>query len=211
MNRTRVGLNLFDALLTDFNMSNSFLFFLVVVEAVVIIWLASKLSQYKRIDQLLGANNPSPAKNPSASNTPGAEPNQAASLRAAQTTGGQTQGAARATGTAVAGATPAEPEENIEEAKQLQWVMARCQYAEFYLEQLDDDYERGQFKHIIDSCVAKARSISDPFFTANALQSLIRLLDQAGWEQYRDVLVDEVKDDIVRERIVSEITSAEPA
>ncbi|MFT7214124.1 MAG: hypothetical protein ACI9XK_004389, partial [Granulosicoccus sp.] len=104
-----------------------------------------------------------------------------------------------------------EPEENIEEAKQLQWVMARCRYAEFYLEQLDDDYERGQFRHIVDGCVAKARKIADPFFNASALHSIILLLDQAGWEQYRDSLLSEVADDIVRERIEAELSSQEEA
>ena len=183
-------------------MSNSFLFFIVVVEAIIIIWLASKLTQYKRIDQLLAANNSHNADNahsPAASSTqlsasPGSDAGLAGDAQLTDSRNLDTDAA-----------LDIEPEENIEEAKQLQWVMARCRYAEFYLEQLDDDYERGQFRHIIDGCVAKARKISDPFFNANALQSIILLLDQAGWEQYRDSLISEVKDDIVRERIESEI------
>ncbi|MFT4728102.1 MAG: chorismate mutase [Granulosicoccus sp.] len=189
-------------------MSNSFLIFIVVVEAIIIIWLASKLTQYKRIDQLLAANKaenthgPAKARNGSMS--------QGTSSDSAMSRSGKSLPATmenQESGILVDGA----PEENIEEAKQLQWVMARCRYAEFYLEQLDDDYERGQFRHIIDGCVAKARKITDPFFNASALHSIILLLDQAGWEQYRDSLLSEVADDIVRERIEAELVSPEEA
>ena len=188
-------------------MSNSFLFFIVVVEAIIIIWLASKLTQYKRIDQLLGANKAENAPNPAISHAQDGSQN-SASVAVAQSTG-HAKDALPASGQNLEPATSAEvePEENIEAAKQLQWVMARCRYAEFYLEQLDDEYERGQFRHIIDGCVAKARLISDPFFNASALHSIILLLDQAGWEQYRDSLLSEVKDDIVRGQIESEIAA----
>jgi chorismate mutase len=189
-------------------MSNSFLFLIVVLQAIIIIWLASKLTQYKRIDQLLADNK--------AENTHAPASVQNGSLSqgslddAAMRRSGKSLPATmdnQESGAVIDGA----PEENIEEAKQLQWVMARCRYAEFYLEQLDDDYERGQFRHIIDGCVAKARKISDPFFNASALHSIILLLDQAGWEQYRDSLLSEVADDIVRERIEAELASPEEA
>jgi hypothetical protein len=100
-----------------------------------------------------------------------------------------------------------EPEVNIEEAKRVQLVMARCQYAEFYLEQLDDDYERGQFKHIVTSCMNTARGITDPFFKASALHPLIVLLDRAGWEKERDRLMAEVDDEILRERIMQDLAA----
>ena len=100
-----------------------------------------------------------------------------------------------------------EPELNIEEAKRVQLVMARCHYAEFYLEQLDDDYERGQFKHIVNSCMKTACGISDPFFKASALHPLIILLDKAGWEARRDKMMAEVGDDIIRQRIERELAA----
>lgn len=191
-------------------MSNSFLFFIVVVEAIIIIWLASKLTQYKRIDQLLAANKADNAVSPALSTA------QSGSLSKASSSGSAISRPGESSPVSMDNREPSalvdgEPEENIEEAKQLQWVMARCRYAEFYLEQLDDDYERGQFRHIIDGCVAKARAITDPFFNASALHSIILLLDQAGWEQYRDSLLSEVTDDIVRERIETELASPEEA
>jgi hypothetical protein len=187
-------------------MSNSFLFFLVVVEAIIIIWLASKLTQYKRIDQLLAASKGEDAN----AATTGSLADSTSSATAISTSTHMDETISmdllnQESGTQVDG----QPQENIEEAKLLQWVMARCRYAEFYLEQLDDDYERGQFRHIIDGCVAKARTIVDPFFKANALQSIILLLDQAGWEQYRDSLLAEVGDEIVRERIESELLASQ--
>lgn len=187
-------------------MSNSFLFFIVVVEAIIIIWLASKLTQYKRIDQLLAANKVDNTVTPVLSSV------QSGSLSQASSSGSATSPSIDSSAVAMENREPSalvdgEPEENIEEAKQLQWVMARCRYAEFYLEQLDDDYERGQFRHIVDGCVTKARTITDPFFNASALHLIILLLDQAGWEQYRDSLLSEVADDIVRERIEAELAS----
>jgi chorismate mutase len=191
-------------------MSNSFLFFIVVVEAIIIIWLASKLTQYKRIDQLLAANKAENNHSPAIGSTENSAMSQASLANSAK------NHASESLPVIVQNLEPGamvdgEPEENIEEAKQLQWVMARCRYAEFYLEQLDDDYERGQFRHIIDGCVAKARKIADPFFASSALHSIILLLDQAGWEQYRDSLLSEVKDDIIRDRIESELMSSEDA
>lgn len=191
-------------------MSNSFLILIVVVEAIIIIWLASKLTQYKRIEQLLAVNKAESTDSLKSTRANRGSVNQAtvagkSNSRPAVSLSSITEN--RDSGTFVDG----EPEENIEEAKQLQWVMARCRYAEFYLEQLDDDYERGQFRHIIDGCVMKARSISDPFFNASALHSIILLVDQAGWHQYRDSLLAEVGDDIVRERIEAELASTEEA
>jgi chorismate mutase len=191
-------------------MSNSFLFFIVVVEAIIIIWLASKLTQYKRIDQLLAANKAENTLSPALGSAQNGSLSRAPSADSAISRSGESLSDTMENRESGALAD-VEPEENIEEAKQLQWVMARCRYAEFYLEQLDDDYERGQFRHIIDGCVAKARKITDPFFNASALHSIILLLDQAGWEQYRDSLLSEVADDIVRERIESELASPEEA
>lgn len=189
-------------------MSNSVLILIVVVEAIIIIWLASKLSQYKKIEQLLGAKKADIAPNPALSGAQRGSVDHSASAEATSSRSSESQ--ALTAGARTSGVeTDGESEENIEEAKQLQWVMARCRYAEFYLEQLDDDYERGQFRYIIDGCVAKARGITDPFFNASALESIILLLDQAGWAQYRDSLLAEVKDDIVRERIESELAPSE--
>lgn len=179
-------------------MSNSILFLIVVIEAVIIIWLASKLTQYRKIDQILGASG---AQSLPASGQP--QNSQSNSVKQLQSTNQV------APGTSDVDAEEGEPQENIEEAKQVQWVMARCRYAEFYLEQLDDDYERGQFRQIVDGCVAKARKISDSFFKDSALHSIILLLDRAGWEQYRDSLLAEVGDEIVRQRIEIELQAEE--
>ncbi|MFK8075204.1 MAG: hypothetical protein AB8B84_01365 [Granulosicoccus sp.] len=180
-------------------MSNSILFLIVVIEAVIIIWLASKLTQYRKIDQILGASG---AKSLPA----GDQPENQHAVSAQQLS--QSTPALVSPSDAEA-ENEGEPQENIEEAKHLQWVMARCRYAEFYLEQLDDDYERGQFRHIVDGCVAKARKISDSFFRDSALHSIILLLDRAGWEQYRDSLLAEVGDEIVRQRIEIELQAEE--
>ena len=178
-------------------MSNSILFLIVVIEAVIIIWLASKLTQYRKIDQILGASG--------AKTLPSADQPQNLQSAPAQ----QLSQSSPAVQSPSDAESEGEPQENIEEAKHVQWVMARCRYAEFYLEQLDDDYERGQFRHIVDGCVAKARKISDSFFRDSALHSIILLLDRAGWEQYRDSLLAEVVDEIVRQRIEIELQAEE--
>ncbi|MFK7853523.1 MAG: hypothetical protein AB8B79_05395 [Granulosicoccus sp.] len=182
-------------------MDSTTLFAIIIIEAVIIVWLMSKLKQYRKFEHLL-------------STAPASEAQQSA----------QTQQQESADSLTAAAAAPGvqntttmadellempgvDPEANIEEAKRVQLVMARCRYAEFYLEQLDDDYERDQFKRIIKSCISTAKSISDPFFQASALHPLIVLLDKAEWHDRRDQLLADVKDDIVRERISSELGS----
>ena len=175
-------------------MGNGLLILIVIVEAVAIIWLASKLKHYQKFEHMLNAQSENPVASPAR--------------------------AAVATLPAIAAGNSSandddelldmpgvEPEMNIEEAKRVQLVMARCHYAEFYLEQLDDDYERGQFKHIVNSCMNTASGISDPFFKASALHPLIILLDKAGWEDKRDKMMAEVDDDIIRQRIERELAA----
>lgn len=182
-------------------MGNGFLIFLVVAEAIAIVWLASKLKQYQKFEHVLQAQAELPvaaASNPA--------------LKARAAVGGRSASQPEASDaadldSALLDMPGVEPEMNIEEAKRVQLVMARCHYAEFYLEQLDDDYERGQFKHIVNSCMNTANSITDPFFKASALQPLILLLDRAGWESKRDRLLSSVEDDIIRQRIEREMST----
>ena len=180
-------------------MSNSILLFLVVLQAVIIVWLASKLKQYQKLDQLLGQRFPEVA---SLRDVAGSNGHSKAVPPALQQVHPQAQvnpHALPASSPAEAGSetlsaisdedTLEDTEENIEEAKLVQQVMARCRYAEFYLEQLDDDYERGQFRRIIDDCVSEARGITDHFFRDNALHPIILVLDRADWNNYRDALL----------------------
>jgi len=185
----------------DLPMSNSILLFLVVLQAVIIVWLASKLKQYQKLDQLLGQRFPEVA---SLRDVAGSNGHSKAVPPALQQVHPQAQvnpHALSASSPAEAGSetlsaisdedTLEDTEENIEEAKLVQQVMARCRYAEFYLEQLDDDYERGQFRRIIDDCVSEARGITDHFFRDNALHPIILVLDRADWNNYRDALLSE--------------------
>jgi len=198
-------------------MDNGALVFIIIIEAIVIVWLASKLKQYEKFEHLLGAS------------TGGSSPDTSSGTSAGTTTGESAStnsvpepGAANAASRAVAGSLSSvdddddaelldmpgvDPEDNIEEAKRVQLVMARCRYAEFYLEQLDDDYERGQFQRIVNSCKQTARNIDDPFFRASALHPLIILLDKAEWTKDRDQLLSEVDDELVRQRINEELAS----
>jgi chorismate mutase len=199
-------------------MDNGALVLIVVVEAVIIVWLASKLTQYQKFEKLL-----SPAADKQAKQSTGRSSDDKADVAAASqfspavaaTGAGAVSSATSAVAGAMAGSASesaelldmpgVDPESNIEEAKRVQLVMARCRYAEFYLEQLDDDYERGQFQQIVDSCMATARNISDPFFRSSALQPLILLLDKAEWFERRDELLHEVSDDLIRQRIDTEL------
>lgn len=174
-------------------MGNGLLFFIVIVEAIVIIWLASKLKHYQKFEHMLSAQADTPAALPA---------RVAAAAPSASATGSNGHDDDE-----LLDMPGVEPEMNIEEAKRVQLVMARCHYAEFYLEQLDDDYERGQFKHIVNSCMNTASGISDPFFKASALHPLIILLDKAGWEAKRDKMMAEVDDDIIRQRIERELAA----
>ena len=188
-------------------MSNGSLVFIVILEAIAIAWLMSKLKHYQKFEHLLSLNN---------ARTEGEKV-----VRAPSTADSNPAGIAqRSAVTQRPVAVPdysldddlldmpgVEPEVNIEEAKRVQLVMARCRYAEFYLEQLDDDYERAQFKHIVESCKTTARGIEDPFFKASALHPLIILLDRAGWgwEDSRDQLISEVQDELIQQRIKQEL------
>lgn len=186
-------------------MDNGALVFIIVFEAIVIVWLASKLKQYQKFEQLLGSAEPSPAKAPAVQDKAAAAVPTEAAAPPISSNGSQ----------AVTAYDPADADDdildmpgvdselNIEEAKRVQLVMARCRYAEFYLEQLDDDYERGQFRHIVNGCVETARGIQDPFFRASALHPLILLLDRAGWEKLRNTLMQEVDDQHIRSLITS--------
>ena len=174
-------------------MGNGALIIIVVVEAVVIIWLASKWKHYQRFEHVLNAQPESLATVPA--------------KVAASVSPASISSSIALDDDEVLDMPGVEPEMNIEEAKRVQLVMARCHYAEFYLEQLDDDYERGQFKHIVNSCMNTASGIADPFFKASALQPLVLLLDKAGWDAKRDKLMAEVDDEIIRQRIERELAA----
>lgn len=200
-------------------MNNGVLIFIIIIEAIVIVWQASKLKQFQKFEQLFNAGNAGSATAESSA-IAGPVGKQNAQTNA-QVSGQATASAASA---AVAEKLAAnadadddeelmdmpgvDPESNIEEAKRVQLVMARCRYAEFYLDQLDDDYELGQFQRIVKSCVSTARNITDPFFRASALHPLIVLLDKAEWNVERDQLLAEVDDELVKERINDELASA---
>ncbi len=100
-------------------------------------------------------------------------------------------------------------DDNVEEAKRVQLVMARCHYADFYVDQLDDDYERDQFSRIVDECIDLSRRIDDPFLQATALQPLIMLMQKAGWDAKQELLMGEVRDDLVRQRIEAALLEEE--
>lgn len=184
-------------------MGNGLLIFIVVVEAFAIIWLASKLKQYQKFEHVLQAQSEQPV---AVASNPALKSKASVANRASEK---PDVSDASELDSALLNIPGVEPENNIEEAKRVQLVMARCHYAEFYLEQLDDDYERGQFKHIVNSCMNTANSITDPFFKASALQPLILLLDRAGWETKRDRLLSSVEDEIIRERIQRKIAASE--
>lgn len=173
-------------------MDNGALVFIIIFEAIVIIWLASKLKHYQKFEHLLAKSN-QPA---------GADRSAGTSHAATQVSGVSSSTRSADSSSAIRGE---ESDVNIEEAKRVQRVMARCRYAEFYLEQLDDDYERGQFEHIVESCMITARGINDIFFRSSALHPIILLLDRAGWEDSRDSLLAEVEDEILHERISAEL------
>ena len=199
-------------------MDNGALVFIIIIEAIVIVWLASKLKQYQKFEQLFnsGMVGAAPSGSSSAAITP-------ESQKDAQVDSPSAQATASAASAAVAGKLAisddtdeelmdmpgVDPEANIEEAKRVQLVMARCRYAEFYLEQLDDDYERGQFERIVNSCMNTARNIEDPFFRASAMHPLIVLLDRAEWTTERDQLLSEVDDELVKQRINDELAVSE--
>ncbi len=175
-------------------MDNGALVFIIVFEAIVIIWLASKLKHYQKFEHLLSSSNEPAGANRASGNSTASH---AAPVNrvASSTVSADSSSAARGE----------ESDVNIEEAKRVQRVMARCRYAEFYLEQLDDDYERGQFEHIVESCMTTARAINDTFFRSSALHPIILLLDRAGWDDSRDSLLAEVEDEILHERISAEL------
>ena len=182
-------------------MDSGTLYFIIVVEALVIVWQMSKLKQFRKFENLL-----------SPTSAPGSQPatiSQAADAVETSTLGVSDVESldAETTGDELLDKPGPDPEANIEEAKRVQLVMARCRYAEFYLEQLDDDYERDQFKRIVKSCITTAKSIDDPFFRSSALHPLIVLLDRAEWHDRRDQLMSDVQDDIVRDRIAAELKS----
>lgn len=210
-------------------MDNGTLVFIIIIQAIVIAWMASKLKQYEKVAKLLNfAETPESRASTSPAS---AQRVTAASQHISDVTSSTSQDAsggpqgvasvtsARSASRAVADSMSAEgeeeildmpgvdPEGNIEEAKRVQLVMARCRYAEFYLEQLDDDYERGQFQRIISSCKNTALSIEDPFFKSSALHAVIMLLDRAEWESDRDKLLAEVDDELVREQITQALSA----
>ena len=183
-------------------MDSGILYVIVVIEAIIIVWLMSKLKQYRKFEHLLSsASVPTTSMENQSTESSGniAPPSSGSTASLSTAENGATSG------DDLLDMPGVDPEGNIEEAKRVQLVMARCRYAEFYLEQLDDDYERDQFKRIISSCIATAGSISDPFFKSSALQPLILLLDKAEWHDRRDQLLADVQDDIVRQRITAEL------
>lgn len=186
-------------------MDNGTLVFIIIIEAVIIVWQASKLKQYQKIEKLFSSG-VKPSGAGSAATTSAAQSSDAVAV--ASVSGAVADPVLSGVDADLLAVPGVDPEANIEEAKRVQLVMARCRYAEFYLEQLDDDYERGQFKRIVDSCTTTARNIQDPFFRASALHPIIVLLDRAEWPDVRDQLLNEVDDDLVKQRINEELQAA---
>lgn len=200
-------------------MDNGALVFLIIIEGIIIVWLASKLKHYERFEKLLdGAGtrqSTTQASATSSASTQAGSTSETTSEVSTPTSAQSANAASRAIAGSVGSADSTEadlldmpgvdPEGNIEEAKRVQLVMARCRYAEFYLEQLDDDYERGQFQKIVNSCKSTARNIEDPFFRASALHPVIVLLGKAEWDSERDELLAEVDDEFVRQQILEEL------
>ncbi len=195
-------------------MDNGALVFLIIIEAIIIVWLTSKLKQYQKFEQMLGAGSNGGAPHSPTRSTESVSAEAAASNTAAPD---RANAAASAVASSVSASQDTEeglldmpgvdPESNIEEAKRVQLVMARCRYAEFYLEQLDDDYELGQFQRILNSCKGTARNIEDPFFRASALEPIVLLLHRAEFTDERDQLLAEVDDELVKQRIMDEMST----
>lgn len=194
-------------------MDNGALVFIIIIEAIVIVWQASKLKQYQKIETLFSNGTASTVPQRSQIKTgQAASENLAAPVAVPVAANFESTSADSAATNAVADllAVPGvDPESNIEEAKRVQLVMARCRYAEFYLEQLDDDYERDQFRQIVDSCKATASNIQDPFFRSSALHPIIVLLDRAEWHEARDQLMADVDDELARQRIIEDLSDTE--
>ena len=204
-------------------MDNGALVFIIIIEAIVIVWQASKLKQYHKFEHLLNAS-AAPAVSQGTASV-AATKDATVSMNADTNTGtvpasSKVDAASRAVAGAVSGDSDddelldmpgVDPESNIEEAKRVQLVMARCRYAEFYLEQLDDDYERGQFQRILNSCKTTARNINDPFFRSSAIHPIVMLLDRAEWIDERDQLLAEVDDEMIRQRIDAELAAESAA
>ena len=193
-------------------MSNGTLVFIVIIELIVIVWQASKLKQYAKLDQMLnnrGATSGGSSGHADQLAVVSGETSlpEASSATAAKATQGVANAISPEDDEDLLRMEGVDPEGNIEEAKRVQLVMARCRYAEFYLEQLDDDYERDQFQRIVNSCKKTARNISDPFFRASALQPLIVLLDRAEWNQERDELLLEVDDELVSAQLSAKLST----
>ena len=190
-------------------MDNGVLVFIIIALGVVVVWQTSKLKQYERFERMLPGQQPerdSVARTDRSASDPvddraAAQPTDRSADQVADDAGGADTSQHADHGASPGGGAPtggAGAEDNIEDAKRVQLVMARCRYAEFYVDQLDDDYEREQFTSIVDDCVATAGKINDPFLEATALQPLILLMDQAGWDERRAALLARVKDDLVR-------------
>jgi len=195
-------------------MDNGSLVFIIMIEAIIIVWLASKLKQYQKFEHLLdragSAQTVQAANSPVANQSSTPQPSSDSANAATRAVAGSVT-ASGASDEELLEMPGVDPEGNIEEAKRVQLVMARCRYAEFYLEQLDDDYERSQFQKIVNSCKATARNINDPFFRASALQPIIILLDKAEWPAERDELLGEVEDEFVKEQVILELKSVATA
>ncbi|MFK7893144.1 MAG: hypothetical protein AB8B63_20185 [Granulosicoccus sp.] len=188
-------------------MDNGTLVFIIALEAIVIVWLSSKLRQYQKFDKLLEDDRLSTQKSNSQKQDsniePGASSSASNSSASVASDARDERSGSDAPSVDLLDMPGVDPEDNIEEAKRVQLVMARCRYAEFYLEQLDDDYERGQFQQIVSDCISTAKNISDPFFRSSALQPIIVLLDKAEWHDQRDALLADVSDDLIRTKIES--------
>lgn len=188
-------------------MSYGTLVFIVIIGLIIIVWQASKLKQYAKLEQLLENRDKAAGSSSQAVQLAAVPSEQASPAAAAKATQGVANAINPEDDEDPLSMEGVDPEGNIEEAKRVQLVMARCRYAEFYLEQLDDDYERDQFQSIVNSCKKTARNITDPFFRASALQPLIVLLDRAGWNQERDALLLEVDDELVSQQLSEKLSS----
>lgn len=173
-------------------MGNGFLVFIIIVLAIIAVWQTSKLKQFERLERLLG---------------PGADAASAKQLLAPDVN----QTGTGPSADELPGLPPVAVEENIEEANKVQLVKARCRYAEFYIEQLDDEFERAQFQAIAHECVEIAKQISDPFYKSAALQPLILLLNRAGWEDLRNDMLALVEDEHIKNSIDEEMAVEESA
>ena len=91
-----------------------------------------------------------------------------------------------------------------EQGRKVYEITAWCQGCDSHIGKFDDEYHKEEFEKIITKSKNLLSGLSDPFYASAGRHSIINALVKAGQLNEARLLLSEVKEEFIREKILEE-------